>query len=160
MSLSGHQSARMKSDTWLTPPIWIAKLGPFDLDPCCPEQMPWRTAERMLTKATDGLKAEWRGRVWLNPPFGKQAAKWMERMAMHRNGIALVPARTETEMFVRNVWGGAVGICFVHGRPHFHDELGERAPFNSGAPIALVAYSAHDVEILRQSHLGTTLVIA
>jgi hypothetical protein len=79
MSLSGHQSAAMKSDTWLTPPEWIDKLGPFDLDPCCPPEMPWQTATRMISLPEDGLDAEWSGRVWLNPPFGREAIKWVAR---------------------------------------------------------------------------------
>ena len=44
MSMSGHQSPRAKSMTWLTPPAWIEALGPFDMDPCCPPVMPWPTA--------------------------------------------------------------------------------------------------------------------
>lgn len=87
MSLSGHQSAAMKSDTWLTPPQWIKALGPFDLDPCCPPVMPWPTAAKMLTEAQDGLATPWEGRVWLNPPFGQQAALWLAKMAQHGNGI-------------------------------------------------------------------------
>jgi hypothetical protein len=61
VNLSGHQSARMKSDTWLTPPEIVYALGDFDLDPCCPEFMPWETAERMVCRRErDGLAMEWR----------------------------------------------------------------------------------------------------
>lgn len=135
-------------------PEWIKALGPFDLDPCCPPVMPWPTATRMLTVADDGLTTPWTGRVWLNPPFGQQAALWLRKMAQHRNGIALVPARTETAMFYESVWAKASGICFVKGRPHFHYQDGSRAPFNSGAPIALVAYGKLNGDILRASRLG------
>lgn len=159
MSLSAHQSAAMKSDTWLTPPEWISALGPFDLDPCCPPVMPWPTASRMLTPAQDGLTAPWEGRVWLNPPFGQQAALWLRKMAQHGNGIALVPARTETAMFYENVWGEADSICFVKGRPHFHYPDGLRAAFNSGAPIALVAYGRDNTQALRRSKLGVVLIV-
>jgi hypothetical protein len=60
MSLSGHQSPAMKSETWLTPPSWLSRLGPFALDPCCPPDMPWRTAVKMLTEAEDGLHSRTR----------------------------------------------------------------------------------------------------
>jgi hypothetical protein len=40
LALSGHQSARMKNDEWLTPPEILAKLGEFDLDPCAPVVRP------------------------------------------------------------------------------------------------------------------------
>lgn len=157
MSLSAHQSARMKSDTWLTPPEWIDLLGPFDLDPCCPPVMPWPTAARMLTKAQDGLSADWGGLVWLNPPFGRDAALWLRKLAEHGNGIALIPARTETAMFFESVWGVADAVCFVKSRPHFHYADGARAPFNSGAPIALVAYGAIAALRLLRARLGAVV---
>lgn len=144
----------MGSDTWLTPPEWIEKLGPFDLDPCCPENMPWQTAKTMLTAFHDGLGWGWDGRVWLNPPFGQQAAQWLAKMAQHGNGIALIPARTETVMFYESVWCKADSVCFVKGRPHFHYADGQRAPFNSGAPIALVAYGENNTTALALAGLG------
>lgn len=36
--------------TWLTPKYIIDELGPFDLDPCAADSMPWPTAKRMVTK--------------------------------------------------------------------------------------------------------------
>lgn len=116
--------------------------------------MPWHTATQMLTKRIDGLAAPWWGRVWLNPPFGREAAQWLEKLAHYGNGIALIPARTETAMFYRSVWGRASAVCFVRGRPHFHRPDGTRAPFNSGAPIALIAYGAENATALKRSELG------
>ena len=156
-SLSGHQSSRMKSDTWLTPPEIIAALGPFDLDPCCPKSMPWRTANTMISLPTDGLLVPWFGRVWLNPPFGRQAAIWLARLAEHGNGIALIPARTETQMFYDHVWAHADAVCFLRGRPHFHRGDGSKASFNSGAPIALIAYGDNNADKLRSSGLGVVV---
>ena len=159
MSMSGHQSARMGTATWLTPPEWIKALGPFDLDPCCPPDMPWPTAWNMFVDGhTDGLAEPWgHGRVWLNPPFGQQAAIWLRKMAQHNHGIALIPARTETAMFYESVWPKAEAVCFVKGRPHFHYADGTRAPFNSGAPIALVAYGSLSAQKLIEAGLGITL---
>ena len=157
MSLSAHQSSRMKSDTWLTPREIVFALGDFDLDPCCPPVMPWSTATRMISLPEDGLAADWHGRVWLNPPFGREAAKWLAKLKQHGNGIALVPARTETRMFYEHVWMGASAVCFLKGRPHFCHEDGSRASFNSGAPIALVAYGVQNVLALRQSELGVVV---
>jgi hypothetical protein len=154
MSLSGHQSPVMGKDEWLTPPEILAQLGAFDLDPCAPAVRPWNMAERHYTAADDGLAQEWAGRVWCNPPFGREAVKWLRRMARHGNGIALIPARTETAMFYECVWGVADAVCFIKGRPHFHHVSGQRASFNSGAPIALVAYGAENARRLEQSDLG------
>lgn len=159
MSLSGHQSARMKNDEWLTPPHIIKALGAFDLDPCAPVDRPWSTAANHMTILDDGLSREWFGRVWLNPPFGREAVKWLRRMKAHGNGVALIPARTETAMFYECVWGGADAVLFIKGRPHFHFADGKAAPFNSGAPIALVAYGIENVSALLRSELGIVLPI-
>ena len=154
MGLSSHQSAAMKNDEWLTPLEIIHSLGEFDLDPCSPVVRPWDTAKFHYNIHDDGLQQYWNGRVWLNPPFGREAVKWMRRMAKHGNGIALIPARTETSMFYETVWGAAHGILFVKGRPHFHYVDGRRASFNSGAPICLVAYGCENVDALHSSGLG------
>ena len=153
-SMSGHQSARMKSDTWLTPPEIMLALGAFDLDPCCPPAMPWRTAARMIAPPKDGLSEPWTGRVWLNPPFGTRAAAWLAKLAAHGNGIALIPARTETRMYFASVWPKASAVLFLRGRPHFHRADGTRAAANSGAPIALVAYGEDNARILAGCGLG------
>ena len=148
MSLSAHQSARMKNDEWLTPPEILTPLGKFDLDPCSPIKRPWDTARHHFTIEDDGLSLEWQGRVWLNPPFGNEASAWMRKLAEHGDGILLIPARTETEMFFSYVWEHGNAICFLKKRPHFHYVDGSRAKFNSGAPICLVAYGEDNASIL------------
>lgn len=161
VSLSGHQSANMKAEEWLTPPEILRSLGEFGLDPCAPVVRPWATAARHYTVADDGLNKPVEPkstRVWLNPPFGREAIKWLRRWGVgHGNTIALIPARTETAMFYECVWGVASGVLFIKGRPHFHYVDGRRAPFNSGAPIALVAYGAENLAALRCSGLGVVV---
>lgn len=161
MSLSSHQSARMKSDVWLTPREILAPLGDFDLDPCTISNHPWPIAQRYFTAEVDGLSQPWEGRVWLNPPFGKEAARWLSKLASHRNGIALIPARTETRMFFDHVWSKADAICFLRGRPHFHYADGRRGEANSGAPIVLVAYGQNNASVLRLNEraLGKTITL-
>lgn len=138
--MSSHQSARMLKDEWLTPPEILHELGPFDLDPCAPANRPWSMANKHYTVNENGLAQEWFGMVWCNPPYGKEAASWLDRMADHGNGIALIFARTETKMFFDHVWSDAKAILFIEGRLHFHHADGTRAKTNSGAPSVLVAY--------------------
>lgn len=154
MSMGSHQSARQITDTWLTPPEIIAKLGVFDLDPCCPSVMPWRTANTMISLPKDGLSEQWTGRVWLNPPWGNASLKWIERLAEHGNGIALLPARTETRAFFEFVWNKATAVLFVRGRPCFHYPDGSKAKANCGVPIVLVAYGKFNAEVLSGCDLG------
>lgn len=156
--IGGHQSGRMESDVWLTPPHIIESLGPFDLDPCSPIDRPWDTARRHLTILDDGLSQPWSGRVWMNPPYGRETAVWMRRIAAHGDGIALIFARTETVMFFESIWGVADAVLFLEGRLHFHRTDGTRARANSGAPSCLIAYGEGNVRALRSSGLAGHLV--
>jgi hypothetical protein len=162
--MGSHQSARMGSDAWLTPPDWIGALGgpeSFDLDPCAAPHAPepWPTARTHYRQAErDGLRAPWFGRVWVNPPYGTQAERWVARLAEHGRGTLLVAARTETRTWRRHIWGAATGVLFVDHRPHFHRPDGTRAPYNSGTPVALIAYGADDANILRRCRLSGTYI--
>ena len=154
--MSHPYAARPVADShvWLTPPEILSSLGPFDLDPCAaPSPRPWPTAVRHIELPEDGLVAEWHGRVWCNPPFGRHTEAWLERMAAHGNGIALVFARTETAMFQRHVWPHAAAVLFLAKRPHFHRPDGSRATGNSGGPICLIAYGKNNADALRASSL-------
>ncbi len=159
--INAHQSARSDSVDWLTPPDWIEKLGPFDLDPCCPPNMPWRTAATMWTRDDDGLKRNWFGRVWCNPPYGppKIIEPWMYRSADRGNGISLIFARTETRCWFKYIWPRATAALFVEGRPHFYKIAGKRADGNSGGPVALIAYSEDDLDSLLRSRIKGKLVV-
>lgn len=142
--IGGHQSAKMRTDEWLTPPEIINNLGLFDLDPCSPVVRPWDTAAIHYNLNDDGLSKEWTGRVWLNPPYSKEAEKWLKKLAYHGNGTALIFARTETAAFFREVWNKATAVLFVEGRIYFYDVLGNRAPANAGAPSVLIAYGVEN----------------
>lgn len=151
--MSGHQSARAITHTWLTPKFVLDALGPFDLDPCAaPLPRPWDTAKHHFTAPhDDGLALNWGdfGRAFVNPPYGGQEAKWLSRLAKHGSGTALIFARTETEAFHREVFGKADALLFLEGRLFFHYPDGRRAESNAGAPSVLCAYGADDAEILR-----------
>lgn len=153
-----HQSAKMATDTWLTPPEIIKALGPFDLDPCTPEFMPWITAINRFTEKDNGLIQPWEGRVWLNPPYGLEAANWLYKLSKHGNGIALIFARTETEMFFKYVWGQADSILFIKGRLYFHYPDGTRAAANAGAPSCLIAFGHNNTKYLSESKIPGKLI--
>lgn len=156
--MGGHQSARMLKDEWLTPPAIIDALGRFDLDPSAPINRPWAMAANHYTIEDNGLSRPWSGRVWLNPPYGKETGKWLARLADHGDGIALIFARTETEMFFDHVWRKADGLLFFQGRLHFHHVDGTRAAANAGAPSVLVAYGQKNVDALRDSGIKGQMI--
>jgi len=157
--MGAHHSARMLTDTWLTPPWILDALGPFGLDPCAaPEPRPWPTAARHIGRPDDGLAAEWppHDRVWLNPPYGPATGRWLGRLAAHGRGTALVFARTETSWFAETVWGAASGALFLNGRIRFCRPDGSASAGNSGAPSVLVAYGEDDARILAGCGLDGT----
>ena len=145
--------------TWLTPHHIIEVLGHFDTDPCCPPNMPWRTADTMLTKAEDGTTAPWHGRVWLNPPYGRDAYPFLSRMATYSGGgIALIFVRTDARQWHEWVFPVAHSVLFIRGRLRFCGVDGSPAQ-SCPTPSALVAYSEADTLALKQSGIKGTLVM-
>lgn len=158
-AIGGHHSARMLTDEWLTPPELVKALGPFDLDPCAPTVRPWETATTHYSRLDDGLALPWSGRVWLNPPYSRDAVAWLRRMAEHGDGIALTFARTETAWFFKTIWDRATACLFLRGRIHFHRADGSRAPANAGAPSVLAAYGRDNAGRLLSSGIDGQFVM-
>ncbi len=144
-----------QSVDWLTPPVIIKALGRFDLDPCAHPNQPWKTAKRMISPPADGLTYAWKGRVWLNPPYGTDAShEWLGRMAEHGNGIALIASRTETRWFHEHVWDAASSCLFLYGRLYYHRPDGTRAGGNAGHGLVLVAYGSENTDRLLSSGIA------
>ena len=67
---------------WPTPP-WLAaqlaaEFGPWDLDPAATAAN--AKAALYYTVEDDGLAQPWKGRVWLNPPYGRAIGAWMAKV--------------------------------------------------------------------------------
>lgn len=138
MGISDHEKPNKgATDSWITPPWLLDRLGSFDHDPC-------------PVNGQNGLIDPWHGRVWLNPPYSKNS-QFMEKMASHKNGMALVFARTETKWFQNFVFPYAVGILFFNKRISFLKEDGTLPKGNSGAPSVLIAYTEYDFFVLTQN---------
>lgn len=152
-AMSGHQRAVGATDVWLTPREVLDALGPFDLDPCAvTEPRPWPTAAVHYTEADDGLSMPWHGFVWCNPPYSN-VRPWLERMAAHSKGIALIFARTETRTFHEFVWQRASCVLFPLGRLSFRRADGQlhraESQGNAGAPSVFVGYGTEACARLR-----------
>ena len=148
-------------DEWLTPPSLIKSLGWFNLDPCAPtpETRPWPTAENHFCIDDDGLNQDWHGRVWCNPPYGRETFDWLNKLAKHGNGIALIFARTETKGFHSEVWNKADAVFFFKGRLKFHRIDGIAARDAANAPSCLVIYGKHNIKQVEVSGLNGRLII-
>ncbi len=141
--------AGLTTDSWITPRWLIDRLGPFDLDPCACDPQPWPCAVEQWTE--NGLMRPWHGLVWLNPPYGLQLGAWLNRLALHGDGIALVFARTDTRAFHDHVWPFSPALLFLRGRLTFHRPNGDPAPegHNSGGPSVLIGYGSTATARLR-----------
>ena len=99
-------------------------------------------AQARFTAKNDGLKQEWAGRVYMNPPYGRPIAEWVEKLASaYEEGsvteaIALFPARTDTGWYARL---NDYPRCFIRGRLKFSG-LKTNAPFPS-----IIVYLGPDI---------------
>lgn len=84
------------NDKLQTPDWVIQQVGHVDLDPCAGEAT--RIGALNYTALDNGLRAEWFGFVFCNPPFS-QKQQWIRRMIDHGNGILLLPERGSAPWF-------------------------------------------------------------
>lgn len=128
-----------KTDEWETPQRLFDKYNSiygFNLDACATPQN--AKCKRYFTKEQDGLKQEWRGVVWMNPPYGRQIGKWIKKAYEScLDGaivVCLVPSRTDTAWWHDYCMRGE--IEFIRGRLKFGGSI-DNAPF----PSAIVIFS-------------------
>lgn len=147
---AGFYAAAGNSSThhgWETPPELVAALesvlGRFDLDPCAATGDLSRArvkARLRLTMQDDGLGVPWRGRVFVNPPYGRQLGTWVAKCAGEAVAgalvVGLVPARTDTRWWHAHI-AGAADVFMLRGRLRFGDGT-TPAPF----PSAVVVWGA------------------
>jgi hypothetical protein len=138
------------TDIWLTPAYFIEQLGTFDLDPCGHWPRPFETARKTICLPEDGLSTEWTGRVWLNPPYGKQIGHWLRKLQEHGNGIALVFSRTDTRWFQELK---PDLTFFISGRIKFlkHDTFQEAT--NAGHGSCLLAFGRKNAAAILNSDI-------
>lgn len=132
--MSGYMPPAQRTD-WGTPPelfdVLDAEFGPFTCDPACngsehsaaiiskrggllcvPPDADM-SAEHFALNETyyrrDGLTQSWEGKVYLNPPYGRELPRWIEKAVAEVEAghcervVALIPARTDTKCWQRYV---------------------------------------------------------
>ena len=121
----------------------VACLGEIDLDPCSEDGDPPNVpAQAHYTSDDNGLAHPWHGRIYMNPPYGREIGDWVEKLCSeHEAGrvteaIALLPSRTDTQWWKRL---REYPVCFVQGRLTFVGSQ-DPAPFPSA-----VFYLGRDV---------------
>jgi phage N-6-adenine-methyltransferase len=115
---------------WYTPAQYIEParnvMGGIDLDPAsCGTANNVIKAERFYSIEDNGLSRNWKGRVWMNPPYAQPNIQYFIKKLVHHfikgdvpQAMVLVNNATETK------WGqlllqNASAICFPSGRIKF-----------------------------------------
>jgi phage N-6-adenine-methyltransferase len=122
---------------WETPQNFFDKWHKefdFTLDACAtPDNA---KCPRFFTKEQDGLSLPWTGRVWMNPPYGREIGKWVRKAYEEAQRgctvVCLLPARTDTAWWHDYCAKGEVH--FVRGRLKFGGSKNS-APFPSAVVI-------------------------
>lgn len=113
-----------KETTWATPQDFFDRYDAiyhFETDVCAlPENA---KCARYFTPEMDGLKQEWTGVCWMNPPYGREIGKWIKKAyESARDNLAtvvcLLPARTDTAWYHDYILPHA-HVEFVRGRLKF-----------------------------------------
>jgi phage N-6-adenine-methyltransferase len=134
-----------KTCLWETPQDFFDELDRefgFTLDVCAlPENAKCR---RYFSPERDGLKQDWTGVCWMNPPYGREIGEWVAKaFESARNGatvVCLLPARTDTAWWHTYVME-ATEVRFVRGRLRFGGAENS-APFPSAVVVFRPWFSA------------------
>ena len=134
--MSVHFSS--KTDLWATPQDFfdaINKEFSFDVDVCATAEN--AKFQNYFNVQQDGLKQDWSGVCWMNPPYGRVIGNWVKKAyESAQNGatvVCLLPARTDTKWWHDYCMKGK--IRFIRGRLKFGGNK-NAAPF----PSALVIF--------------------
>lgn len=127
-----------KTDLWATPQDFFDRLNAefgFTLDVCAlPENA---KCERYFTPDEDGLRQQWQGACWMNPPYGRTIGQWVQKAYQSAQDgatvVCLLPARTDTAWW--HTWVlQADEVRFLRGRLKFGGSKNS-APFPSAVVV-------------------------
>jgi uncharacterized C2H2 Zn-finger protein len=92
--------------------------------------------------------------VFLNPPDGGEAKRWVAKLAEHGNGIALVPPRMGAAWFQDLVLGQSDAVLFLRcPRIAFINARTKEPDRNNNADSVLIAFGKENVEALKKCGL-------
>ena len=136
-----------KNSEWETPQDLFDELDRehnFTLDPCCTEKT--AKCKKYYTPKENELMQNWTGeRVFVNPPYGREIGKWVEKSYKEaKKGcvvVMLIPARTDTRWFHNWIYPYKAEIKFLKGRVKFLESGKQKdaAPF----PSMIVTFKAY-----------------
>lgn len=136
-----HVAQNSGENEWYTPSEYIESarlvMGSIDTDPAS-SQIANATVQALqfYTKDDDGLTKEWRGNIWMNPPYAQPLISQFSQAISKKftdgevsQAIVLVNNATETAWF-QLMAEYASAVCFPKSRIRFLDPNGK-----PGAPL-------------------------
>lgn len=161
-----------ESDDWYTPaPVIEAArvaMGGIDLDPAtCVTAQRQIQASLWYTKAQDGLRTDlpWKGRVWLNPPYGRgdsSAAAFVQRLideiaAGHvEQAITCLNLASSCALWFDPVWTTAASHCVYRTRLNFWNDQHQKTSPTKGT---ILSYFGEDVDAFNTAFRGFGRII-
>ena len=144
-----------KSNIWETPQEFFDMLDKefaFTIDVCATKET--AKCKRYYTPIDNGLEQIWQGRCWMNPPYGREIIKWMEKayksaISKQATVVCLVPARTDTVWWQKYASKG--DIWFIPKRLKFKGGQSS-APF----PSAIIVFRPSVLTYNKQFNCGLT----
>lgn len=130
-----------KTNEWYTPQYLFDKLNDkhnFNLDVCATAES--AKCKEYFTIKEDGLKQNWYGTCFMNPPYGREIKYWIKKAYEESlrgvKVVCLIPARTDTTYWHEYIFPYAK-IEFLKGRIKFENGYGVKnsAPFPSAIVI-------------------------
>lgn len=133
---------------WNTPKSLFDKLNQefnFDFDLAASEEN--ALCPKFYTQKEDGLKQNWDGVCWLNPPYGDKSSKMVDWIKKAYNDsqnnpnltvVMLIPARTNTKWF-HSYCLKSSEVRFILGRPKFGD-----SKHGLPQPLVLIVFKKSD----------------
>ena len=152
---------------WYTPSKWIEKarsaMGSIDVDPASSaiaqgtvQAAVWYDQER------DGLKHDWAGNVWLNPPYARGLIEaFIDKVVLQfqsgitTQAVVLVDNRSDTKWF-HSLCSIASSVAFTKGRVNFYNETSESSSPVSGSAFV---YLGHNVNAFAMEFDSDCLVL-
>ena len=125
------------TDLWATPQAFFDSLNAefgFTTDVCAlPDNA---KCAHHFTPEQNGLAQRWEGVCWMNPPYGREIGKWVQKAHESSKAgatvVCLLPARTDTRWWHEHCVHGEVR--FIRGRLKFGTAT-TSAPFPSAVVI-------------------------
>lgn len=143
-----------KSQEWYTPPFITTRVkdyfGRIDLDPCSNIYRSVPAKKHIIGEAgEDGLKADWDGVVFINPPWNNikpWAEKAIQEVDKHNHFFMLVPNRTETAWFQLLIASGAK-VCLFDSIVNYckweDGKLVQKKGIQHGSVLFYIGYNPH-----------------